>query len=82
MALRLNHQVGPVLEIGMLKQVRVGYLAEIILKVFVIIFASPFEIGVLLSGMIDHTHFVDVSVHFAIREVSAKMRVFEGIVVW
>lgn len=82
MTLRLDHQVRPVLEIGMLKQVRVGYLAEIILKVFVIIFASPFEIGVLLSGMIDHTHFVDVSVHFAIREVSAKMRVFEGIVVW
>ena len=47
----------------------------------VIIFASPFDIGIVFFGMVDHAHIIDVSINFSIGEISSKMRISERIIV-
>ena len=47
-----------------------------------IIFTSPLEVGILLPGMVEHAHFVDVPTDLAVREIPSEVGVFERIVVW
>ena len=74
-------QIGPVLKILVLELMCGGNFAEVVLEVFMVVFAPPFYVGVLLSGVIEHAHFLDVSVDFAVGEISSEVGVFEWVVV-
>ena len=58
-----------------------GYFAEIILEMFVVVFASPFEVGVLFFGVVLESELVEVGVDLAVGEVAFEVGVLEGVVV-
>ena len=58
-----------------------GNLAEIVLKMLVVVLAPPFEVRVLLFRAVDKSHLIDVAVYLSGSEVTFEMRVLERVVV-
>ena len=75
------YEVGSIVKAGMFDDMIFGYFAEIILEMFVIVFTSPFEVGILFFGVVLETKLSDVGADLAVGEVAFEVGVLEGVVI-
>ena len=57
------------------------YFAQIIFEMFMIIFASSFQVGILLPWRVDQSHVGNMFINFLIGEIASKMGIPQRIVI-